>query len=86
MDDSPPQPASTTLTHLPALDGLRGVAIILVVTYHLQPSILPGGFIGVDVFFVLSGFLISSLLIREGVSTGGIDFVRFFVRRLRRLL
>ena len=56
---------STSLSHLPALDGLRGVAVALVVGYHLSPSALPGGFLGVDIFFVLSGFLITSLAITE---------------------
>ena len=57
----------------------------LVLVYHLFPGILPGGFIGVDVFFVISGFLITSLLMRERSGTGRIDLRRFWVRRARRL-
>ncbi|MDG1266403.1 MAG: acyltransferase [Ilumatobacter sp.] len=71
---------------MPGLDGLRGLAVTAVIVYHFEPSWLPGGFIGVDVFFVLSGFLITSLLLREQLATGTVDAVRFFVRRLRRLL
>ncbi len=74
------------LEHMPGLDGLRGVAVAAVIVYHFEPSWLPGGFIGVDVFFVLSGFLISSLLLRERTATGTVDAARFFVRRLRRLM
>jgi peptidoglycan/LPS O-acetylase OafA/YrhL len=70
----------------PALDGLRGLAIIAVLAYHLYPAALPGGFIGVDVFFVLSGYLITSLLLREWSGTGGIDLRRFWSRRIRRLM
>lgn len=71
--------------HLPALDGLRGVAVALVVAYHLSPDLVPGGFLGVDVFFVLSGFLIASLLVEEVGTSGSIRIGRFFVRRVRRL-
>ena len=55
------------------LDGLRAVAVIAVVLYHLFPALIPGGFIGVDIFFVISGFLITSLLINEKARTGKID-------------
>jgi len=71
---------------MPGLDGLRGLAVIAVVVYHFEPTWLPGGFIGVDVFFVMSGFLISSLLLRERGETGAIDMARFVARRLRRLM
>lgn len=73
------------LAHVPAYDGLRGAAVAAVVVYHLAPSTLPGGFVGVDMFFVLSGFLISSLLITELDGTGRVDVGRFLVRRVRRL-
>ncbi|WP_396668846.1 acyltransferase family protein [Microbacterium sp. R86528] len=82
-------------THAPAhsptrfagLDGLRAIAVILVVVYHLfPPDALPGGFIGVDVFFVISGFLITSLLLREHSRSGKIALVPFWQRRARRLL
>lgn len=68
------------------LDGLRAIAVGLVLVYHLFPKALPGGFLGVDVFFVMSGFLITSLLLRELQSTGKIDLLGFWRRRARRLL
>ena len=87
-----PRPSSTTArrpAHLPQLDGLRTVAVTLVLVYHVartqEMSFLPGGFVGVDVFFVLSGSLITSLLLREHRSTGRVDLRRFYVRRLWRL-
>ncbi|HQZ34264.1 MAG TPA: acyltransferase [Ilumatobacteraceae bacterium] len=78
-------PDPRTLPHRPMLDGLRGVAVALVVIYHFRPSLLGGGFIGVDVFFVLSGFLIGSLLLSEAEHNGRVDLRRFVVRRVRRL-
>ena len=72
--------------HLPALDGLRGVAVLAVVGYHLWPGLVPGGFLGVTVFFVLSGFLITRLLLAEHTSTGTIGLRGFWGRRARRLL
>lgn len=68
----------------PDIEGLRGVAVLAVVAYHA--GFLPGGFIGVDVFFVLSGFLITGLLWREVEHTAGIDLAAFYLRRVRRLL
>jgi peptidoglycan/LPS O-acetylase OafA/YrhL len=68
------------------LDGLRAVAVVAVVLYHLFPALIPGGFIGVDIFFVISGFLITSLLINEKARTGKIDLKGFWTRRARRLL
>lgn len=69
------------------LDGLRALAVVLVVVYHLFPGwLLRSGFVGVDVFFVISGFLITSLLLRERAATGGIDLMHFWRRRARRLL
>lgn len=73
------------MAHVPALDGLRGVAVAAVVAYHLEPNLVPGGFLGVDVFFVLSGFLIGSLLIREVEETGTVNLRNFYLRRIRRL-
>lgn len=70
----------------PALDGIRALAVSLVVVYHLGYAWLPGGFAGVDVFFVLSGYLISGLLLSESAATGGIRLTRFYARRARRLL
>ncbi len=70
----------------PALDGLRGVAVLLVLAYHLGYSIPRGGFVGVDVFFVLSGFLITTLLLDEFSRRGSIAFGAFYIRRGLRLL
>jgi peptidoglycan/LPS O-acetylase OafA/YrhL len=72
------------LGYVPALDGLRGIAILLVLGYHV--GWIPGGFLGVDVFFVLSGFLITTLLLEEWGQSGAIDLRAFYVRRVRRLL
>jgi len=71
---------------MPGVDGLRALAVAAVLAYHLGASWLPGGFLGVDVFLVVSGFLITSLLLAERRATGRIDLVRFWVRRARRLL
>ena len=71
---------------IPALDGVRALAVALVLADHGGIPGVPGGFIGVDVFFVLSGFLITSLLLDELGRTGGIDLPGFWVRRARRLL
>nr|NLI49678.1 acyltransferase [Propionibacterium sp.] len=68
------------------LDGVRAVAILSVLVFHLYAGWLPGGFLGVDVFFVISGFLITSLLIRERATKGRIDLRAFWTRRARRLL
>jgi peptidoglycan/LPS O-acetylase OafA/YrhL/lysophospholipase L1-like esterase len=68
------------------LDGLRGLAVTAVVAFHLWPRRVPGGFLGVDVFFVISGFLITTLLVREGKETGQVDLLAFWRRRARRLL
>jgi peptidoglycan/LPS O-acetylase OafA/YrhL len=70
----------------PDIEGLRGVAVLLVVLFHSGLVTIPGGFIGVDVFFVISGFLITGLLIRERERTGGIRLPAFYARRVRRLL
>jgi peptidoglycan/LPS O-acetylase OafA/YrhL len=72
--------------HLPALDGLRALAVGGVVAYHLRLGWAPGGYLGVDLFFVLSGFLITGLLLEERVETGRIALGAFWARRARRLL
>lgn len=72
-------------SHVPALDGLRGLAVLGVLLFHLGD--FPGGFLGVDLFFVLSGFLITGLLLREAGENGGrIDLAAFWGRRARRLM
>ena len=70
----------------PALDGLRAFAVLTVLAYHLELGWARGGYLGVDAFFVLSGFLITSLLVGEFVRRGGISFAGFWARRARRLL
>jgi len=80
-----PPPASR-FPHLRALDGLRGLAVVLVLLSHFTPELAPGGSLGVDLFFLLSGFLITSLLVAEWESSGAIALGRFWVRRARRLL
>lgn len=79
-------PADTQPRRLAGLDGLRALAVIGVLLYHFFPDALPGGFIGVDVFFVISGFLITGLLLTERRRTGRISLPRFWQRRLRRLI
>ena len=81
-----PSPTPAAAGRLPGLDGLRGLAVAAVVAYHLDSSWLPGGFLGVDLFFVLSGFLITRNLVVEYIATGGIRLGRFWLRRARRLL
>jgi peptidoglycan/LPS O-acetylase OafA/YrhL len=72
--------------YLPGLDGMRALAVSAVMVYHANPDWLPGGFLGVEVFFVISGYLITLLLIAEKERTSTIDMKQFWVRRARRLL
>ncbi|WP_052255417.1 acyltransferase family protein [Salinicoccus sp. YB14-2] len=72
--------------YMPGLDGLRAIAVIAIILYHLNPRWLPGGFLGVDTFFVISGYLITSLLLREYHNTQMIDLKNFWIRRFRRLI
>ncbi len=82
---APARPAGGT-GRLAGLDGLRALAIMAVLVFHLDPTWLPGGFLGVDIFFVVSGFLITTLLVRERVASGRIDLPGFWSRRARRLI
>lgn len=72
------------LKYRPDIDGLRAFAILSVVLYHSFPSLMLGGFVGVDVFFVISGFLISSIIFK-GLDAGGFSFVEFYRRRINRI-
>lgn len=72
--------------YLPSIDSLRALAVLAVIIYHVDVNYLPGGFLGVDLFFVLSGYLISSLIIKEYRKTGSINLYNFYLRRARRLL
>ncbi len=76
----------TKLAHLPALDGLRGLAVVGVLAFHGEFAAFKGGFLGVSIFFTLSGFLITSLLLREHAATGTISLRAFWSRRFRRLM
>jgi peptidoglycan/LPS O-acetylase OafA/YrhL len=81
-----PPTIGTQLPYRPGLDGLRALAVTGVVLYHAGVSWMPGGFLGVDVFFVLSGYLITSLLLAERRRKGRVGFKAFWARRARRLL
>jgi peptidoglycan/LPS O-acetylase OafA/YrhL len=70
----------------PDIEGLRAIAVVLVMLFHSGIPIFSGGYVGVDVFFVISGFLITGLLLREIERSGGADLGRFYARRIRRLL
>ena len=75
----------------PEIDGLRAIAVVAVIFYHAQLTIFDqqpfkGGFIGVDIFFVISGYLITSIILKELVTTGSFSFKYFYERRIRRIL
>ncbi|NLW44574.1 MAG: acyltransferase [Syntrophomonadaceae bacterium] len=72
--------------YMPGLDGLRAISVLAVIAYHLNLSWASGGFLGVGVFFVLSGYLITDQLIARWHDTGRIDLKDFWMRRLRRLM
>jgi peptidoglycan/LPS O-acetylase OafA/YrhL len=79
------------LTYRPEIDGLRAIAVVAVILYHAQITILghqpfKGGFIGVDIFFVISGYLITSIILKELITTGSFSFKNFYERRIRRIL
>ena len=93
--DNPTRPISrdgrgnhqiSQLPYLPGLDGLRAIAVVAVMVYHANSTWLGGGYLGVEVFFVISGYLITLLLIAEHERTGTIDLKTFWIRRFRRLL
>ncbi|MDN5890278.1 MAG: acyltransferase, partial [Yaniella sp.] len=70
----------------PDIQGLRAIAVGLVLLYHAGLTWLPGGYVGVDVFFVISGFLITGMLVRQSLEKGRIDLADFYARRIRRIL
>ena len=78
--------ASRGIQYIPAIDGLRAVAVIAVMFYHLGFTWIPGGFLGVDLFFVISGYVITRLLLDSIAQSGGLDLRGFYIARARRLL
>lgn len=76
--------ATDSLVYRPDIDGLRAVAIISVLVFHAFPSFLPGGFVGVDIFFVISGYLISDIIVRR-LELGRFGFCEFYARRVKRI-
>src|SRR5215213_5820899 len=82
----PPSVPISRVPYLPGLDGMRALAVIAVMIYHANSAWLSGGFLGVEVFFVISGYLITLLLMAEREQTGRVDLVAFWSRRARRLL
>ena len=78
--------ANRGIQYIPAIDGLRAVAVIAVMFYHLGFSWIPGGFLGVDLFFVISGYVITRLLLDSIAQSGGLDLRGFYIARARRLL
>ena len=83
-DESGSAPGDRTFR--PDVEGLRAVAIVLVVLYHGNLNFLSGGYVGVDVFFVISGFVITGVLLRERSTTGRTSFLTFYGRRSRRII
>jgi peptidoglycan/LPS O-acetylase OafA/YrhL len=76
----PPNPS-----YIPHIDGLRGLAVFLVLLFHLDIAVFKGGFVGVDVFFVISGFLITGMIVKEIETTGKFSFANFYARRIKRI-
>ena len=77
---------SDLLTYIPSLDGIRALSVLAVIVYHANKHWLPGGFLGVEVFFVISGYLITLLLLAESEKSGTVSLKEFWLRRARRLL
>src|SRR3982750_407019 len=76
--------ATSSIRYRPDIDGLRAIAVIAVVVYHAFPRLLPGGFIGVDIFFVISGYLITQIVVAD-LDRGTFSFAAFSARRIRRI-
>ncbi|WP_138753905.1 acyltransferase family protein [Paenibacillus sinopodophylli] len=81
-----PKPIGNSSRYMPGLDGLRAVAVLAVIAYHLNLKAVPGGLLGVSMFFVLSGYLITDILLKQLGQNKTIDLKTFFIRRARRLL
>src|ERR671913_988058 len=81
-----PKPVGHSQRYMPGLDGLRAIAVLAVIAYHLNPTWAPGGLLGVGVFFTLSGYLITDLLLGQQAATGCLQLGDFWLRRARRLL
>ena len=86
LADPPSAPESKRSQRRPEIQALRAIAVLTVVLYHVWPESMPGGFVGVDVFFAISGYLITAHLLREVESTGALSLWGFWARRARRLL
>lgn len=84
MRNSPEAKLDANIAYRPDIDGLRAIAVLAVVAFHAFPERLPGGFVGVDVFFVVSGFLISSIIM-HGINQGTFSYQDFYARRIRRI-
>ncbi|MFD0587317.1 acyltransferase family protein [Paenibacillus sp. GCM10027627] len=81
-----PKPLDNNYRYMPGLDGLRAIAVLTVIAYHLNVKGIPGGLLGVTMFFVLSGYLITDLLLKQLSQNKTLDLKTFFIRRTRRLL
>ena len=81
-----PKPVKKNHRYISGLDGLRAISVIAVILYHLHVSGIVGGYLGVTIFFVLSGYLITNLLVNEYEKYGTIDLKNFWIRRFRRLI
>ncbi|MBP6115300.1 MAG: acyltransferase [Neisseriaceae bacterium] len=77
--------SSPTIQYRPDIDGLRALAVVAVIIFHLNPAWLPGGFLGVDFFFVISGYLITAIIYKQAAA-GRFSFVTFYTRRIKRIL
>ena len=84
MDKSNTEHHLTHPKYRPDIDGLRAIAVLAVVAFHAFPTRIKGGFIGVDIFFVISGFLISTIIL-SSLQKGSFNFVEFYIRRIKRI-